>query len=186
MKHQTSSMESYRNPIAPTVHKALSPGAFQHFCDVHNATFNPTGITGAHLASSSLLSHVFLKEVGAPGLREKLMPENCLFGYQPSCFQMSEADPAPTRLSQGQHSAAPNSSFAVPVLLCACGFLLTLWDGQALAQESKYGFLTSRTWPLICVSTSPYLSRTSWTTVCLTPFHLAEIQVLAGPLSWPA
>lgn len=62
MKHQTSSMESYRNPIAPTVHKALSPGAFQHFCNINKATFDPTGITGAHLAFSSLLIHVFLKE----------------------------------------------------------------------------------------------------------------------------
>lgn len=82
MKQENSSIESYRNPIAPTMNKALPPGAFQHFCDARKATFDPTWITGAYLASSSLLIHVLLKEAGAPGLREQLKPENCLFGYQ--------------------------------------------------------------------------------------------------------
>lgn len=103
-----------QNPTE-TLNKGLPPGAFQHFCDARKATFDPTRITGAYLASSSLLSHVLLKEAGVQGLREQLKPENCLFDYQRSCFWLSKADPAPYQTPLG-----PTLSRTKVQFCCSC------------------------------------------------------------------
>lgn len=60
-----SSMESNRNTIEKTMNKALSPGASQHFCEVHRATFGPTVLMGSLGLTWPLpfcLSTCFLKE----------------------------------------------------------------------------------------------------------------------------
>ena len=60
-----SSTESYRNTIEKTMNKALSPGASQHFCEVHRATFGPTVLMGSLGLTWPLpfcLSTCFLKE----------------------------------------------------------------------------------------------------------------------------
>lgn len=133
MKQENSSIESYRNSIAPTMNKALPPGAFQHFCDARKATFDPTRITGAYLASSSMLIHVLLKEAGAQGLRKQLKPENYLFGYQQSCFRLSKADPAPHQTPLGPTLSSTEVPFCCSCSARCLGLLAESLGGWTLA-----------------------------------------------------
>lgn len=129
---------------------------------------------------------MFLKGARARGLREMLMSKNCLFGYRPSCFQLSRTGPGVS------HQTLLVSLLSSTKLhfCCSCIALCPRLLAELLGGQTWLRILSVDSWPpilgLLSIFASPSLSWTSWTTLCLTPFHLTKTQVLVCPFSWPA
>lgn len=129
-----SPTQSYKKP---TMNKALSLGASQHFCDVHRSLFVPIILMGSLRLTwiLPLCLSTSLKEAGAQRLREMLMPKNYLFAYQASYFKLSRTGPI-------THQTLLGAMFSSTKLHFAQGFLLKL-----LGRQTWLRILSVDSWP---------------------------------------